>query len=269
MSLFFLHHPTEGDLALFAGGEAGLLSRWRIERHLDRCGGCREVVADFFHLQADLADLAEVPQLDWVALARRIKNAAGQIETSSPKLSDPLPKAPGGRFGQPVWGLSFAVAVLLCGFVLHQQLLQERVETAALTDDPRQTMQDSPSAAQDDGATPGAPIDGGGTSARAVADLADRREKAGQTFQPRAGLETTGEIHGGDGLRSAAVATSPDSRAEMDWSPAAAGDAEFLLIPAGWRAEDAEIGVAADGSMSIRTLDSATGAVTITHVYLP
>ena len=76
MRSFFLHHPRETDLALFAGGELGPLARWRIERHLDKCARCQEDVSDFFHLQGDLDDLAETPSVDWQALAHRIKVAA-------------------------------------------------------------------------------------------------------------------------------------------------------------------------------------------------
>ena len=37
MSAFFLQHPKETDLALFAGGELGPFARWRIERHIETC----------------------------------------------------------------------------------------------------------------------------------------------------------------------------------------------------------------------------------------
>ena len=53
MSLLFVGHPKETDLALFAGGELGPIARWRIERHLHGCDWCRDTVADFFHLQGD------------------------------------------------------------------------------------------------------------------------------------------------------------------------------------------------------------------------
>ena len=44
---------------------------------------------------------------------------------------------------------------------------------------------------------------------------------------------------------------------------------DFSLVPDGLHHEEAEIGIAADGSMSIRTFDYLTNTVTITHVYLP
>lgn len=74
MSAFFIAHPREPDLALFAGGELGPLSRWRIERHIEDCDRCRETVSDFFRLQSELNDLAETPEVDWVALKQAIHN---------------------------------------------------------------------------------------------------------------------------------------------------------------------------------------------------
>ena len=133
MSFFFLHHPTEADLALFAGGEAGPLARWRIERHLDRCGSCRDVVADFFHLQSDMGELAEVPQLDWNALARQIKAAAAQAESPAVATSPAEADAAESWFGRPAaWGVGLASATAIAGFGIFQQFSRDvlPVETA-------------------------------------------------------------------------------------------------------------------------------------------
>ena len=75
MSVFFLKHPDERDLALFAGGEAGPFARWRIERHLETCASCKSETAGFFHLQEELSPLAELPDVDWNALAESIEAA--------------------------------------------------------------------------------------------------------------------------------------------------------------------------------------------------
>ena len=117
MSLFFLNHPRETDLALFAGGELGPIARWRIERHLDKCGRCQTEVADFFHLQSDLSDLAELPAVDFQALAHRIKVAAAQAQPET----EPVSVA--GWFRQPaVWRLGVVSATALCAFVVYKQL---------------------------------------------------------------------------------------------------------------------------------------------------
>lgn len=73
MSAFFLGHPKETDLALFAGGESGPFARWRVERHVERCPQCREIAADFFRLPDQLNPLAEVPSVDWNQMAMAIE----------------------------------------------------------------------------------------------------------------------------------------------------------------------------------------------------
>ena len=40
-------HPGEDMLALFAGGDLGLLERWRVRSHLNRCEACRSELAQF------------------------------------------------------------------------------------------------------------------------------------------------------------------------------------------------------------------------------
>ena len=117
MRSFFLNHPRETDLALFAGGELGPLARWRIERHLDKCAGCQADVSDFFHLQSDLSDLAELPAVDWQALAHRIKVAASQAEPETEAVSV------AGWFARPAaWRLGVVSATALCAFVVYKQL---------------------------------------------------------------------------------------------------------------------------------------------------
>lgn len=117
MSLFYIGHPKETDLALFAGGELGPLARWRIERHLQSCEACQTDVADFFHLQDDLEELAHLPSsVDWDALSLRIREAVAeageaQVEPAAGFFQKPL-----------VWQLGLATAAVFCGFVVIQQL---------------------------------------------------------------------------------------------------------------------------------------------------
>ena len=116
MSLLFIGHPKETDLALFAGGELGPLARWRIEQHLQRCGGCQEAVADFFHLQSEMSELADTPPLDWKALAH---NIAVRVRLEAPAAER---KAPGWLAHPRVWQLGLATATLLCTIVVVRQL---------------------------------------------------------------------------------------------------------------------------------------------------
>jgi hypothetical protein len=116
MSMFFLGHPSEKDLALFAGGELGPLARWRIENHLQRCKACEEIVADFFHLQGEVSELAALPPVDWESLARRIGEklpvSQGAYQPDAPRFI-PSPV---------MWRLGLVTATLLCAFVVVRQL---------------------------------------------------------------------------------------------------------------------------------------------------
>jgi len=116
MSAFFIGHPKETRLALFAGGELGPVARWRIERHLQNCEPCQTTVSDFFHLQGDLTELSELPSsVDWDGMALRIREAvaeAGEART------EPAP----GFFSKPlVLRFGLATATVLCGFIVIQQ----------------------------------------------------------------------------------------------------------------------------------------------------
>jgi hypothetical protein len=79
-------HPSESELSLFAGGDLGLLERWRIARHLHRCDSCDASVRSFKDMAGVLAGgLDEMPAgLNWDRLARemtgniRVGLAAGE-----------------------------------------------------------------------------------------------------------------------------------------------------------------------------------------------
>ena len=66
-------HPSDATLALFTGGELGRLARWRVGHHLETCADCRQQVAGFSELRADVADAVELPELDWNRLAAEMK----------------------------------------------------------------------------------------------------------------------------------------------------------------------------------------------------
>jgi len=106
MSAFFISHPREADLSLFAGGELGPLSRWRIERHLEGCDHCRESVSDFFRLQSELNELGDTPEVDWGALKLAIHNdvVAARVEG----------QAVPARFGW-AWQFGLVAASVVCG----------------------------------------------------------------------------------------------------------------------------------------------------------
>ena len=124
MSLLFVGHPKETDLALFAGGELGPLARWRIERHLQGCEWCRGTVADFFHLQGDLAELAELPSLDWDGMARQIRERLEEPgAVAEPVVTEAAPPPEPQRPVRPrVWRLGFAMAAVTSVAVVVYQI---------------------------------------------------------------------------------------------------------------------------------------------------
>jgi hypothetical protein len=63
-----MNHPRENDLALLAGGEAGCIRRFLLDRHVRNCADCRETIAEYQELRAGLVDL-ELPELNWNFLA--------------------------------------------------------------------------------------------------------------------------------------------------------------------------------------------------------
>ena len=125
MSLLFVGHPKETDLALFAGGELGPIARWRIERHLHGCDWCRDTVADFFHLQGDMAELAELPSLDWDGMAQQIRErledpaaAAEPAITAAVPPTEPR-RGPASPMG---WRMGFAMAAAVSVAVVVYQI---------------------------------------------------------------------------------------------------------------------------------------------------
>ncbi len=129
MRLFYVGHPRETDLALFAGGELGPLSRWRIEKHLGSCEPCRTAVADFFHLHGDLEELSELPSsVDWAGMSLRIRKAVAEAGETQ---SDPVR---GRFFPKPsAWQLGLATAAIICGFIVVRQFPLPEAEDAVIT----------------------------------------------------------------------------------------------------------------------------------------
>jgi hypothetical protein len=120
MSLFYLGHPNDHDLALFAGGELGPVARWRIEKHLQNCSRCEEAVADFFHLQSELGELSELPNIDWSAQSQMILDRAERARAST---------APTPSLGHS-WALraGLAMATVICAVVIVRQFPLQKAE---------------------------------------------------------------------------------------------------------------------------------------------
>ena len=66
-------HPSQTNLALFAGGELGRWTRWSVERHVAICDECRRDISDFSAVRAEAAVLAELPEVSWEPIAADMK----------------------------------------------------------------------------------------------------------------------------------------------------------------------------------------------------
>lgn len=96
-----MNHPAENDLALLAGGEAAWVRRILLERHVDRCDGCRKKVAEYRDLRDAVTDF-EPPEVNWSALATEMRaNIAVGLEAGA---------CVGGVRSPVRWNPRFAVA---------------------------------------------------------------------------------------------------------------------------------------------------------------
>jgi hypothetical protein len=68
-----MKHPNQAALALHAGGDLGPFARWKIARHLARCGRCREEVESYGAVREMMPALTEVPDLPWGRLAAEMR----------------------------------------------------------------------------------------------------------------------------------------------------------------------------------------------------
>lgn len=87
-------HPSEADLALLAGGDCSRLRRFYLNRHVERCGDCRDALASFAELRSTARDSAAsglaLDGPDWERMAGemraniRVALAAGECVGEAP-----------------------------------------------------------------------------------------------------------------------------------------------------------------------------------------
>jgi hypothetical protein len=108
--LFGKAHPSEIDLALFAGGESSGLSRFFLNRHVRQCRECMEQVTRFELLRLELRE-AEPPVLDWNRLSAEMRaNIHVGLEAG-----ECVREALAARSWSPKLAIAFASLLLLVG----------------------------------------------------------------------------------------------------------------------------------------------------------
>jgi hypothetical protein len=118
-----MKHPSEATLALFAGGDLGLLARWRAGRHVAHCARCRDEVTSFSEMREVTAALGAAPEVAWNRLASGMKAnirlglAAGEcVRDTRGTAAAPHPLFAGARAAV---AFASALVLLVTGFVLE------------------------------------------------------------------------------------------------------------------------------------------------------
>lgn len=88
-----MRHPNEAELALYAGGDLGLVARARVALHVRRCAACAAEAAAYAGVRRTIASAAETApaEIDWPLLAKemaaniRVGLEAGRCVDSAPQ----------------------------------------------------------------------------------------------------------------------------------------------------------------------------------------
>ncbi|MFN0168202.1 MAG: hypothetical protein ACKV22_17390 [Bryobacteraceae bacterium] len=67
------HHPSESDLALFAGRDLGWLAQWRVGRHTAVCAPCASVAAEFEEARRRVKSGDPLAGVEWNRLAAEME----------------------------------------------------------------------------------------------------------------------------------------------------------------------------------------------------
>ena len=118
-----MKHPSEVDLALFAGNECGRVARFLLNRHVRECRECTGKVARFEMLRAEMAE-PPVPELDWSRLESemraniRLGLEAGECVRLAPEV----------RSLNPRLAIAFASLTILVGAGVFMKSGAGRIE---------------------------------------------------------------------------------------------------------------------------------------------
>lgn len=123
-------HPREHDLALLAGGEAGAIRQFLLERHVGNCADCQHKIAAYQEMRDDLA-LLDMPDLNWNFLAAdmRANIRLGLEAGACVRAGKPAPRRWNWR---PVWALA-CVLLVVAAADLFRDARPHRAATADST----------------------------------------------------------------------------------------------------------------------------------------
>jgi len=112
-------HPTKSNLALAAGGELNLWTRWRIRAHVARCESCQQAVEEFGSLREWMRANDEMPAgVPWNELAAEMK-ANIRVGMAAGACVAPVPEKPVRLHWRLAAGMAASVLVLISGFIFY------------------------------------------------------------------------------------------------------------------------------------------------------
>lgn len=115
-----MKHPNAESLALYAGGEAGVLGRWRVTAHLASCEECRREVEGFRRTRATLRKEASgfPPGLNWPGLEAEMK-ANIRLGLAAGAIVDSPVVAPERLGWRAAAGVAMATLMVVAGWFLN------------------------------------------------------------------------------------------------------------------------------------------------------
>jgi hypothetical protein len=175
-----IRHPDENELALLAGGEAGRMRRFFLDRHVRNCEDCQDRIVEFQEMRAELGTV-EFPELNWNQLAEEM-HANIRVGLEAGECVRPVTASRSGfRFVTPRFTVAFASLALVVGasFLLTESQFHPRPWRPAILSE---------------GATPVLQATGSGIEFRKGTDsfafLANNGAPAGQTVSAQGAMES-------------------------------------------------------------------------------
>lgn len=129
-----MKHPTESELALYAGGDLGVLARWRMAGHVAACPACARAVASFSEIARGLRrDAGTVPEgLHWGSLAAEMRANIRLGVDAGAVVAAPVPaREPIGWKAAVVFAA--LTAVIVSGWWLYLPRLQPKAPETGVT----------------------------------------------------------------------------------------------------------------------------------------